>query len=213
MSRLTAPPAIECNHRSPPTAAYTMPEPSGSQSKQPPPSPRPAAGSGSVVSMRSGPPSAATTTIADEPPIVATKATDEPSGDSFGSVSSRPATHISGVMSCGRRFVGAGTIGKIRGTCHTKLTCVGSRARATMWFPRPERRCTDDDEQCQCTSPLRRARRLWPHRLTRTRRKHAVHAPRRTCLARRAQPSTKSLGRARAPIPRKEPSCTRTHVT
>ncbi len=147
-----------------------MPEPSGSQSKQPPPSPRPAAGSGSVVSIRSGPPSAATTTIADEPPIVATNATDEPSGDSFGSVSSRPATHISGVMSGGRRFVGAGTIGKIRGTCHTKLTCVGSRARGTMWFPRPERRCTDDDEQCQCTSPLRRARRLWTHRLTRTRR-------------------------------------------
>ena len=211
MRRVTARPAIECNHRSPPTAAYTTPEPSGSQSKQPPPNPRPAAGGGSVVSTRSGPPAAATTTIADDPPVVATKATYEPSGDSFGSVSSRPATHISGVMSCGR-FVGGGTTGKIRGTCHTKLTCVGVRAPGTMWFPRPERRCTDDDEQCQCTSPLRRARRLWPHRLTGTRR-NTGYAPRHTCLARRAQPSTKSLGCDRAPNPRKEPSCTRTHVT
>ncbi len=37
---------------------------------------------------------------------------------------------------------------------------------ATMRTPRPERRCTDDDELCQCRSPHRRARRLWPHRLT-----------------------------------------------
>ena len=173
MSRLTAPPAIGCNHRSPPTAAYTMPEPSGNQSKHPPPSPRPAAGGGNVVSRRSGPPSASTTTIADEPPDVATNAIDEPSGANFGSVRSRPVTHISGVMS-GGRFVGGGTTAKIRGTCHTKLTCIASRARATMWFPRPERRCTDDDEQCQRTSPLRHARRLWIHRLTGTRRKHGV---------------------------------------
>jgi hypothetical protein len=96
-----------------------MPDPSGSQSKQPPPRPRPAAGSGSVVSIRSGPPDTETTTIAVEPLIVATKATVEPSGDSFGSVSSRPATHIAGVMACCSGSVRAGTTAKIRGICHT----------------------------------------------------------------------------------------------
>ena len=97
VSCLTAPPANACNHRSP-AAAYTTPDPSGSQSKQPPPNPRPAAGAGSDVSIRSGPPSTATTTIAVESRDAVTNATREPSGDSFGSVSSRPATHISGVM-------------------------------------------------------------------------------------------------------------------
>ena len=86
-----AAPTRRCSQSSPSTPTYTTPEPSASQSKHPPPIPRPGRGSGDVVSIRSGPPPTSTIVTADRVPQRCTNATVRPSGESRGSVSSRPA--------------------------------------------------------------------------------------------------------------------------
>ena len=103
-------PARGCNQSSPSTATYTTPEPSASQSKQPPSMPRPGRGSGDVVSIRSGPPSTSTIVTALRPPQRCTNATVRPSGESRGSVSSRPAR----TRSIGTGSIAAGSVDTAR---------------------------------------------------------------------------------------------------
>ena len=195
---------------SPSAATYTTPLPSASQSKHPPPNPRPARGSGEVVSIRSGPPSTATNVIAERSPHRWTNATDDPSGDSRGSVNSRPAVTSSigigwrPITSCSDTARTVGPVGR-----ETRL--IDGRRRTAPHCPPTQRKEAHDEDH---TADRHAHRRGAPRRLFAGACDRRLTPPRPARRTRRSVPSvsvaplTPSRRGTGSPIHRSHPDTT-----